>query len=132
MHVCYICGCVCISIEKLINHQKNNKCTAEKYISNLNAFQNDETRPDLNNCNVMVGGSDSRDNNSMDDITEDNANINNEQVDDHVDKQVDEQVDEQVDDHVDEQMDEQMDEQVGEQGIFVLGIKRMQFTFLIF
>jgi len=116
---------VCISIEKLINHQKNNKCTAEKYISNLNAFQHDETRPDLNNCNGMIGGSDSRDDDPMDitetmdytdtmDVTEDNANINNEQVDDHVDNHVDE-----------------VDEQVDEQGIFVLGIKRMRFTFLI-
>ena len=39
---CYICGCVCISVKKLINHKspKNNKCAADNLISNLNALQN--------------------------------------------------------------------------------------------
>lgn len=68
---------------------------SRKYISNLSALQNDETRSDLDNYDGMIGGSNSPNDDSMD-ITEDNANINN------------------------------------EQGIFVLGIKRMQFPFLIF
>ena len=62
-HVCYICGCVCISVEKLINHQKNNKCTVENFVSSLNALQN-EARPDPTNYNDI---SDNGPNNSVDD-----------------------------------------------------------------